>query len=101
MAHEEAALLKESANQLTSWDLTHRQTCDLELILNGGFSPLCGFMNENEYTSVVCSQRLTTGAFWPIPITLDVDRSFADKLKMREEIALRGGPEKSDTWISG
>lgn len=89
VSHEEAAFLKESANQLNSWDLTQRQTCDLELILNGGFSPLCGFMDEEEYTSVVSNQRLTTGAFWPIPITLDVDQAFADKLQAGEEIALR------------
>ncbi len=89
VSQEEAAFLKESANQLNSWDLTQRQTCDLELILNGGFSPLDGFMGEKEYTLVVSSQQLTTGAFWPIPITLDVDQAFADKLQAGEEIALR------------
>lgn len=82
-------MLRESANQLNSWDLTQRQTCDLELILNGGFSPLDGFMAEMDYTSVVTSQRLTTGAFWPLPVTLDVDQPFAEKLQTGEEIALR------------
>ena len=89
VSQEEAALLKESANELNSWDLTQRQTCDLELILNGAFSPLVGFMDEKEYASVVSRQRLTTGALWPIPITLDVDQPFAEKLHTGEEIALR------------
>jgi sulfate adenylyltransferase len=31
--------------------MTQRQLCDLELILNGGFSPLEGFMTEADYTS--------------------------------------------------
>lgn len=86
---DEAAQLSEYANQLNSWDLTQRQTCDLELILNGGFSPLNGFMNEKEYLSVLANLSLPAGSFWPIPITLDVDRPFADKLQRGEEVALR------------
>ena len=36
-----------------SWTLTDRQVCDIELILNGGFSPLNGFMNRDDYNSVL------------------------------------------------
>jgi sulfate adenylyltransferase len=35
--------LKLSARDFKSWDLTERQACDIELILNGAFSPLEGF----------------------------------------------------------
>ena len=41
--------LKHDANTFPSWQLTDRQICDLELLLNGGFSPLSGFMNQNNY----------------------------------------------------
>lgn len=51
-ANLQQELLSES-NTLPDIRLTERQLCDLELILNGGFSPLTGFMNEQDYTSYV------------------------------------------------
>ena len=40
--------------------LDNRQLCDLELILNGGFNPLKGFLNQNDYDSVLDNMRLST-----------------------------------------
>ena len=45
-----------------SWDLTDRQLCDLELLLNGGFWPLSGFMNQADYESVCRQMRLPSGS---------------------------------------
>ncbi|MGI9626900.1 MAG: adenylyltransferase, partial [Longimicrobiales bacterium] len=39
-----AAELKTASREFPSWDLTPRQVCDLELLMNGSFSPLTGFM---------------------------------------------------------
>jgi sulfate adenylyltransferase len=55
-----------------SLDLGDRQICDLELLLNGGFSPLTGFMTKAEYDGVCADMRLPDGTLWPIPIVLDV-----------------------------
>ncbi len=85
----EAASLKEEAGDLPSWDLTPRQICDLELLMNGGFFPLTGFLSEADYTSVVKDMRLADGTLWPMPITLDVGQDFADNLKSGQRIALR------------
>ena len=74
---------------LKSWTLTDRQLCDIELILNGGFSPLDGFMNQDDYNSVCEKSRLKNNLLWPIPITLDISNSLADKLDANEKIVLR------------
>lgn len=74
---------------MPSHTLTQRQLCDLELLLNGGFSPLKGFMNHIDYESILSTMRLVDGTLWPIPITLDVTQQFADKLQLGSEIVLR------------
>ncbi len=85
----EATALKEQAAELPSWDLTPRQICDLELLMNGGFYPLTGFLGQDDYNSVVENLRLADGTLWPMPITLDVGQDFADKLEAGQKIALR------------
>lgn len=82
-----ADLLNES-HTLTQWNLTARQVCDLELILNGGFSPLDGFLDQEDYLSVVNESRLSGGALWTIPITLDVPEKFAQSISKGQRIAL-------------
>lgn len=84
-----AAALKDDAGRMPSWDLTPRQICDLELLMNGGFNPLKGFLTEADYDGVVSDMRLTSGALWPMPITLDVSEKFAEGLEPGTDIALR------------
>ncbi|MFT7026399.1 MAG: sulfate adenylyltransferase, partial [Paracoccaceae bacterium] len=86
---ESSAKLKLEAGNLRSWDLTARQICDLELLMNGGFNPLKGFLSEADYDSVVETMRLADGALWPMPITLDVSEAFSDGVQPGEDIALR------------
>jgi len=87
-----AAELKAHSKQWPSWDLTPRQVCDVELLLNGGFSPLCGFMNRADYEGVCHNMRMSSGLLWPMPITLDVTEEFAKNLSPgSSQIALRDG----------
>jgi sulfate adenylyltransferase len=71
--------------------LTERQLCDLELILNGGFSPLEGFLNQKDYESVVQTERLSDGNVFAMPITLDVSKQTIDELSVKPgaRVALR------------
>jgi sulfate adenylyltransferase len=89
VSYESAQKLKIEAGQLISWDLTPRQICDLELLMNGGFYPLKGFLSEADYDSVVDRIRMADGTLWPMPITLDVPEAFADNLEVGQDIALR------------
>lgn len=88
-AFDRVESLKREAGDLVSWDLTARQICDLELLMNGGFYPLSGFLLKADYESVCDTMRMTDGSLWPIPITLDVDSAFAGMLSEGQSIALR------------
>jgi len=81
--------LKAQANNYPSWQLTDRQICDLELILNGAFHPLNGFHSKDDYDSVIKKIRLKDGTLWPLPITLDVDDSFVKNISNESKITLR------------
>jgi sulfate adenylyltransferase len=89
VSQSSARALKAEGAGLPSWDLTTRQICDLELLMNGGFQPLQGFLSEADYHSVLETMRLESGALWPIPITLDVSEAFAKKIAPGQDIALR------------
>ncbi|MGF1551316.1 MAG: bifunctional sulfate adenylyltransferase/adenylylsulfate kinase [Paracoccaceae bacterium] len=89
VSSESAAKLKHEAGGLVSWDLSRRQLCDLELLMNGGFSPLKGFLGRDDYDRVVDEMRLANGALWPMPVTLDVSEAFAGKVEVGQDIALR------------
>ncbi|HMQ41413.1 MAG TPA: bifunctional sulfate adenylyltransferase/adenylylsulfate kinase [Paracoccus sp. (in: a-proteobacteria)] len=84
-----AASLKDAAGDMPSWDLSPRQICDLELLMNGGFAPLKGFLTEKDYDGVVENLRLADGTLWPMPITLDVSEKFAEGVAPGTDIALR------------
>ena len=86
---ERAEQLKRDSLDYLSVTLTQRQACDLELLMNGGFSPLSGFMNRDDYTSVVEGMRLADGTLWPVPVTLDVNEDTAAKLSSGQRVALR------------
>jgi len=87
---ERSAELKAHSREWPSWDLTARQICDLELLMNGGFSPLRGFMTRTDYESVCNKMHLANGLIWPMPITLDVTEEFAKSLKPgSSKVALR------------
>ncbi|MBX3692285.1 bifunctional sulfate adenylyltransferase/adenylylsulfate kinase [Dokdonella sp.] len=103
-AAERAALKSEAAN-MPAWDLTPRQLCDLELLQNGAFSPLEGFLGRADYEGVCKHMRLADGTLWPMPITLDVTEAFAATIAVGARIALRdqegvvlGVLEVSDLW---
>ena len=89
VSNERAVQMKEQSRDWPSWDLTARQTCDLELLLNGGFSPLEGFMTRGEYEEVCQNMRLREGILWPLPIVLDVTEQAASQLQAGSTIALR------------
>ena len=54
----EADLELQKAPEYPTWVLTERQLCDLDLMVDGAFSPLKGFMTATEFKSVCENMRL-------------------------------------------
>ncbi len=78
LADDEVSAAKHESVDLPSWPLTQRQLCDIKLLLNGGFSPLTGFLNEADYNRVLEAMRLADGTLWPMPVTLDVTEAAVE-----------------------
>ncbi|MDX1632499.1 MAG: adenylyltransferase, partial [Thermoanaerobaculia bacterium] len=81
--------LRREARGLSSWTLTPRQLCDLEMIVTGAFSPLDSFMDREATDSVCSSMRLPDGTLWPIPVNLDVTAPVAEDLSAGDSLVLR------------
>ena len=102
---EERAALEREAADLPHLSLSARQLCDLELLLNGGFAPLQGYLTRDDYDCVLESMRLESGALWPVPIVLDVSGNVANGIEKRPRLALLdegGAPlavlDAEDVW---
>lgn len=88
-AGEREALLAEAEKlpviPVNAWTIS-----DLDLIGVGAFSPLTGFMTQEDYESVVENMRLSNGLVWSLPITLAVEPGLAAKLGKGVRAALKG-----------
>src|SRR6185503_561296 len=84
----ERETLLERAPAMPKIKLRAREVSDLEMIANGAFSPLEGFMTEADYISVRGNKHLASGLPWTIPVTLSATDDFASGLKESADIAL-------------
>ncbi|WP_459943681.1 bifunctional sulfate adenylyltransferase/adenylylsulfate kinase [Desulfocastanea catecholica] len=80
--------LRAEALDCKSIDLSSRQLCDIELLLNRGLYPLNGYLGREDYDAVVENMRLADGTVWPMPICLDVSEKIAAGLSVGDRIAL-------------
>lgn len=80
------------ASTLPTITLSSRERGDLIMLGIGGFTPLNGFMNQEDWQGVVDNMRLQSGdnagLFWPIPITLSAPKATADNLNQGDKVAL-------------
>jgi ATP sulfurylase len=68
--------------------LDQNKQMDVEQIAIGTYSPLEGFMGQEDFQSVLAGVRLANGIVWPLPIVLDVAEETADKLSIGDVIGL-------------
>lgn len=88
VAENERAALLERAKGLTRISIGSRQFADLEMFAVGAYSPLRGFMTQQDYLSVVNTMHLSNGLPWSIPITLAVTTEQAATVQEGSDVAL-------------
>lgn len=93
LSQDKVDVLKQVSSNYPSVTLTQRQICDLELLMNGAYSPLTGFMCEDDYNAVVDHMQLANGLLWPMPVIFDVSEAFIDQhtINTSSKIALQDG----------
>ena len=84
----ELAEEKKKAEGLRKIQIASRETGDLIMMGIGGFTPLGGFMCDEDWKGVCTQMKLKDGTFWPIPVTLSATKEDADAIKDNEEVAL-------------
>lgn len=76
------------AQTLPRITVSSREKGDIVMLAQGGFTPLEGFMTHADWASVCDGMKLSSGLFWPIPITLSTDKKSAETLKIGSDVAL-------------
>jgi sulfate adenylyltransferase len=76
------------SKDLLQLQLDQQSLADVECIGTGIYSPLTGFVTEDDYNSIVKDMRLSNGVLWPIPVSLAVTEDIAGKINPGSEISL-------------
>src|ERR1700686_5478983 len=84
----ERAEERKRAEKLKKIRLDSRAVSDVFMLAMGAYTPLDGFMGYDDWRGSCLDMKLTSGVFWPIPITLPVNKDLADSIHAEEEVAL-------------
>jgi len=84
----ERAEERKRAGNLKKIPLDSRAVSDVFMLAMGAYTPLDGFMGHDDWRSSCVDMKMRDGVFWPIPITLPVDKDLADSVGDEEEVAL-------------
>ena len=76
------------AEKLKKIPLNSRTVSDLLMLAMGAYTPLDGFMGHDDWRSACLDMKLSSGVFWPIPITLSIEADLANSIRAEEEVAL-------------
>ena len=82
---------RSKAKSMPKVNMTSKEVSDLIMLAMGAFSPLDGFMMKSDYLGVVRNMELASGVLWPIPVTLAIDKTEAEKLSEGRDVALCDG----------
>jgi sulfate adenylyltransferase len=85
---EHAKALHDEAKSLQRINLSSMEISDLIMMASGAFSPLDGFMGQEDYQAILNDMCLSDGTIWPIPITLSISKEESHRLRVGQKISL-------------
>jgi sulfate adenylyltransferase len=92
---QKLAAVERHARNLIQIPMTSREKSDLLLMAMGAYTPIKGFLGEDDWANTCGNMRLDDGLFWPIPITLSIAKSLAKNIAIGDEVVLID-PEDND-----
>jgi len=84
----ERAEERKRAEKLRKIPLDSRAVCDVFMLAMGAYTPLDGFMGHDDWRGSCLDMKLASGVFWPIPITLPINKDLADGIRANEQVTL-------------
>jgi len=98
VSNDALAAETERARTLPSIRVDLEAIITIEMITTGVLSPNRGFMNQQDYISVLENGRLTDGVVWPVPLTFapsgETNRKIISGLSVGEQVALVDGEQE-------
>ncbi len=91
LSPQEKRDILENIDSFKKIKLDVEQVKDVKNIAYGVYSPLTGFLKEDDFNRVVSEMRLTNGVIWPIPIVLDISAEDYKRIKNEKEVLLIDG----------
>jgi sulfate adenylyltransferase len=79
---------RKRAEKFRKIPLDSRTVSDLFMLAMGAYTPLDGFMGHDDWRGACLDMKLSSGVFWPIPITLSVDNGLAASIHAEEQVTL-------------
>lgn len=88
LSPDETVEFRDQLDSFKKIKLDEIELSDLELLANGAYSPLNGFVSQTDYVSILAQNRLANGSVWTIPITLSIPLELCKEFQKGETVAL-------------
>ena len=86
--------IQKKSDDLSTFEVSSDIRNDAENIATGVFSPLVGFVGQEDFLNVLKEGRLSNGVPWTIPIVLDTEKQIAKRMKDLGDVILYSDGQK-------
>ena len=86
--------IQKMSDDLLTFEVSSDIRNDAENIATGVFSPLVGFVGQEDFLNVLKEGRLSNGVPWTIPIVLDTEKQIAKRMKDLGDVILCSDGQK-------